>query len=752
LNRLLDGLNPPQREAVTHLGSPLLVLAGAGSGKTRVLTRRLSWLVATGEAEPWQILAVTFTNKAAAEMRRRVEEQLGRSVRGLWVQTFHSACLRMLRHHHVEAGLAEDFRVFDTGDQQDVLRRILKARKQDAPRWATPGAMMSRIDRIKRDMVTPDEYEERAFDAATRFTAAVFRDFEDELKRADALDFNDLINRCVLLLESDPDVREAFRRRFRHVLVDEVQDTNPPQFRLLHALADGHKRITVVGDDDQSIYGFRGADVSNILGFEGHFEGARVVRLEQNYRSTQTVLDAATAVVRSLPGRHPKELWTEHPKGERVQLRRTEDPYDEARQVAAEVGRQRAAGRRLRDMAVFFRTNAQSRVFEEVLAGAGVPYVLVGARRFYDRKEIKDAVAYLRLLNRPDDVLSLARVVNVPARGIGAASQERLYRAAQRLGVGAITGLEEILEAEAKLKRAAPRLREFAATLETQRAAMEDRSLHDIVSELLEASGYAPALREADDHDSHRQLENLQELVQQATFGIAEGLTGTEAVQVFLDHVALIADADNAPGEGEAHDAMTLMTVHCAKGLEFDVVFVVGMEEGRFPHQRALDEGELDEERRLCYVAFTRARQLLWLSWADFRPRFGPCEPSGFLTEIPEELTEGDRPRVEELPMTAARASFLSIGREPRVVERGGGERVVYDDDGWWSPGEAGAEGEDGQTWRTGQVVRHASFGQGVIRKVSGRGHSAKLTIDFLRSGRKRVVARYAGLTLVRDR
>jgi len=630
VGRLLEGLNPAQAEAVTAPVGPVLVVAGAGSGKTRVLTRRVAWLLEEARAEPERVLAITFTNKAANEMRSRVGELVGPEASRMWVSTFHSACLRMLRSSATALGYRPGFVVYDQADANRLVAMAIDALGLDSKRLS-PRQAAAAISAAKSRLLGPADLEEQAANPIERALAAVFADYQRRLLEANAMDFDDLLANAVAVLRH-PELGPGLARRFCHVLVDEYQDTNVAQFELLRRLAEGHRSAYVVGDGDQSIYRFRGADVENLERFAQVFPEAVTVVLEQNYRSTQTVLDAANAVIAQNTRRTPKRLWTDAGPGQPIRVYRALDETDEARWVVEQVRRLvEEEGVRLDEVAIFYRTNAQSRSLEEALARAALPYSVVGGLRFYDRREVRDVLAYLRLVVNPADVVSFRRAANVPRRGVGDVSLARLEDFARRLGMPIAEAAEHASEAGVK-GRAAAGLSELSRILgDLRRALLDGLGPERMVEEVLERTGYLAALASEEGHEAEGRVENLVEL--------ASGAAEFSSLEEMLESVALVADADQA---AEGTGRCTLMTVHTAKGLEFDVVFIVGMEEGIFPHARSVGQpAEEEEERRLCYVALTRARRRLFCSSALTRNLWGTSQsnpPSRFLDEIPAEL------------------------------------------------------------------------------------------------------------------
>src|SRR5205809_779982 len=702
---LFQDLNPPQREAVTHPGGPLLILAGAGSGKTRVLAYRVAYLLRHQSIAPARILAVTFTNKAANEMRERVDRLVGTAVaRAIWIGTFHHICSRILRRNGDRVGVGRNFLIFDEDDQRAVIRQCLKGLGLDERRFP-PAVVLALIDRAKDEGVDHLAYAERANGWYEEVVARVFNAYQRTLREQNALDFDDLLLEVVRLFGEAADVKEEYQDRFQHVLVDEYQDTNRAQYLIIRTLAEKHRNICVVGDDDQSIYRWRGADVRNILEFEQDYPDATIVKLEQNYRSTKTSLQAAGEVIQHNPHRHRKALWTANPAGEPIVLYEAFDGHDEARFVVDEIARLRD-GLRYRDFVVLYRTNAQSRLFEEQCLRAGIPYTIVGGVRFYERKEIRDIIAYLRLALIPADDASLTRIINVPRRGIGDVSFGRLEAYARGHGLSVLEAMAQP-EALEDLPKAAQRT---AAELVDLIARLRDRASRVRTTDLIDAAivetGYQAMLEAEGTDEAYSRLENLRELVTVAKE--FEDVTGEEGLNAFLQHLALVTDLDTWQ---EQVDRVTLMTLHSAKGLEFAVVFLAGLEEGLFPHARALEEAEgLEEERRLCYVGMTRAKQHLYLSHARTRTIFGstmPGVPSRFLEEVPAELVTKPTPA------------------PPAVT--------------WME------EERDIPSFAVGDHVRHASLGEGRVPGVEGEGVRAVVTVQFAQ-GVKRLALGYAPL------
>jgi DNA helicase-2/ATP-dependent DNA helicase PcrA len=722
--RLLAGLNDPQRQAVVHGEGPLLVLAGAGSGKTRVLTHRIAYLLATGAARPGEILAITFTNKAASEMRERVGALVGRSVRAMWVTTFHSACARMLRADAEKLGYARTFTIYDESDSLRMLKRCMTELGIDPKRYP-PRSIRSQISGAKNQLVDADAYtpaEDNPFEEAV---ADLYPLYEKRMLEANAMDFDDLLVRTVNLLELSEEARERWRRTFRHVLVDEYQDTNHAQYRMLKLLAGEHRNLMVVGDEDQSIYGFRHADIRNILDFEKDFPETEVIKLEQNYRSTQTILSAANAVVSRNRQRrtNPKDLWTEAGDGEQVQLSELSDEHEEARWVTGEIERlAEEDGVKREDVAVFYRTNAMSRVLEDTLNRFDVAYQVIGGTKFYERAEIKDAVAYLSLLANPADQVSFARIVNSPRRGIGNTTQGRVASHANTTGKTiweVIEAVEEVPGLNGGAIKAVSRFYETMAGLRER--AEEEGPVAGLLEAVLNESGYLEALAAERTIEAEGRAENLEALVAGAAeFDIEreqEGENEIPPLEEYLQQISLYTQQDDLR-DGEEESLVTLMTLHNAKGLEYDTVFIIGCEDGAFPHMRALEEGGEEEERRLCYVGITRARRRLYMTWARERSLFGRSErnlPSRFIDELPAELTE----RHSSAPGAAAGI-------------------------GWDSGEDAPAPIDPSPTLelQTGDDVVHASFGEGVVTAVEAGG---VVVVRFSADGSERkLMADYA--------
>jgi DNA helicase-2/ATP-dependent DNA helicase PcrA len=713
---LLEGLNGPQREAVRHGEGPLLILAGAGSGKTRVLTHRIAYLVGTGQAKPSEILAITFTNKAAAEMRERVEILVGRRSRAMWVMTFHSACARMLRSDAERLGYTRGFTIYDAADSLRLVKQCMDELGVDPKRFA-PRGIQGQISDAKNQLLDAEAYRLKVGSFFEQTTADVYELYEQRAHANNAMDFDDLLFRCVNLFELFPEVRARYKQSFRHVLVDEYQDTNGAQYRWLQLLSEDHRNLCVVGDDDQSVYSFRGADIRNILDFEKDFPDAQVVKLEQNYRSTQTILSAANAVIKQNRSRKEKELWSDLGDGDPVHVRELEDEHAEARFVVSEVERLVDGGASRDEIAIFYRTNAQSRVLEDMLVRYGVGYQVIGGTRFYERAEIKDALAYLTLLVNPQDVVSFGRVVNSPRRGIGATSQGRIVGHANTLGES-VWDVAAAPDAIPGLAAAAVKaVGRFMSVMERLRERAEGgAAVGDLLQETLEETGYLDALSAERTIEAQGRLENLEELV-----GMTREYDASAeepSVEEFLQQVALFSEQDALADD---QGIVTLMTLHNAKGLEFPIVFIIGCEDGVFPHMRSIESGDLEEERRLAYVGVTRAKRELYITHARTRALFGNRSwnlPSRFLGEIPVELTDRE-------PDAATGPAAASL----------------------WEAGGAGADApqpQPGASFALGDDVVHANFGEGV---VTGMEPGGLVVVRFAVDGSERkLMADYAPL------
>ncbi|RHW28869.1 DNA helicase PcrA [Nocardioides immobilis] len=804
---LLEGLNEPQQEAVKHAGPPLLVVAGAGSGKTRVLTRRIAWLISERKAHPGSILAITFTNKAAAEMKERVADLVGGRAKIMWVSTFHSACVRILRkeaEHLGYARLKSNFSIYDAQDQKRLITLVCNDLDLD-PRRYQPGPVLHWISNHKNELRDPDEVKADARNSIEESYAAAYSLYQRRLREANALDFDDLIMETVRLFQAHPEIRETYRRRFRHVLVDEYQDTNHAQYALIHQLCgqsleepvegayddaaagsgDGDRvppaELMVVGDADQSIYAFRGANIRNILDFEQDFPDARTILLEQNYRSTQTILSAANAVIGHNQGRKEKRLWSDAGEGPRIVGYVADDQHDEARFVSDEIDKLTDKGCRAGDVAVFYRTNAQSRVFEEIFIRTGLPYKVVGGVRFYERREVRDALAYLRMLVNPDDQVSLRRILNTPKRGIGDRAVECVNELANREQITFWEALQRADEAPGLATRSQANIEGFVLLVTELQSMVEGGERPDVVLEtVLDRSGYLASLEASDDPQDETRVENLGELVAVAREFAEDPVAAPSAdpadvdaglvepgLADFLERVALVADTDQIPdapdGDSDDPDAppeqgvVTLMTLHTAKGLEFPVVFLTGLEDGVFPHSRSLgDRPELEEERRLAYVGITRARQRLYVSRAMVRSAWGaPAHnpPSRFLGELPVDLvdwrrTEADQTRWSRPTFASESGSTYSSagsGQAARLGSPTAAGRRNFTSAA--ARADAAAKAKPSRpipVLEPGDRVTHDSFGLGTVVSVEGQADKSVASIDFGSDGVKRLLLRYA--------
>lgn len=734
---LLEGLNPAQYEAVTHSEGPLLVVAGAGSGKTRVLTHRIAHLIRAHQVSPFEVLAITFTNKAAGEMKERIGRLVGPVADKMWVSTFHSACVRILRRDAQMLGYPSAFTIYDQADAVRLTGYVLRDLNIDPKRFP-PRSVHAAISAAKNDGTSAEDYLERASVIHERRIGEVFVEYQARLRKAGAMDFDDLLGVTVELLRREPEVLDHYRRRFRHVLVDEYQDTNPVQNDLVMLLGEEHRNVCVVGDLDQSIYAFRGADMRNLLEFELTFPDATTVILEQNYRSTQTILDAANAVIANNTARKPKDLWTDEGPGERIVRFQGEDEAEESQWVAHQLSALHERGDlRWSDMAVFYRTNAQSRVLEEQLLRSGIPYRVVGGLRFYDRREVKDALAYLKVVANPTDEVSVKRVLNTPKRGVGDQTVGRLDAYARAHGITFMDALRRWDDAGAGA-RAARGIEAFTNLIDDLSTEL-DRGPGHLLEQILERSGYAAELEAESTLESEGRQENLAELV-----GIAREY---ETVDELLERVSLVADTDQLPdGSDPADTGVVLMTLHAAKGLEFPVVFLVGLEEGVFPHMRALTEpAELEEERRLAYVGITRARERLHLSFTWCRTLHGSTQynpPSRFLDEIPSELvveaeaSRSKRSRSSRRPGGWESTSWTPSGRDRQV------ERATR-------PTPPSMTGGHTLDIRVGDDVVHTKWGEGVVLHMEGQGEKTEAVVRFPDVGEKRLLLSWAPIEKV---
>ena len=793
---IYDTLNEPQREAVYHTDGPLLILAGAGSGKTRVLTHRIAYLIEEKGVNPWNILAITFTNKAAGEMRQRVDSLVGFGSESIWVSTFHSMCVRILRRHIDRLGYDNRFTIYDTDDQKTLMKEVIRKLDLDPKRYKER-ALLSVISSAKNEMILPNEFELNAGgDFGQQQMAKVYREYEAQLKSNNALDFDDLLVKTVQLFDTQPDVLENYQERFRYIMVDEYQDTNTVQFKLVSLLAGKYRNLCVVGDDDQSIYKFRGANIRNILDFEKEFTDARVIKLEQNYRSTENILNAANGVIHNNKGRKDKTLWTDNGEGEKISLRQFDTGYDEAEFVAEDIKESVREGASYNDSAILYRTNAQSRLFEEKFIAMNIPYKIVGGINFYARKEIKDILAYLKTIDNGQDDLAVRRIINVPKRGIGLTTINRIQESASSRG---ISFYEALLAPEliAGAGRSASKLDSFAALIEYFKGQAEQESLTDLLNEIIEKTGYVESLGTEDPVDAETRIQNIDELVSKAAAYEEDCADRDEAATLsgFLEEVALVADIDSLD---EDQDYVVLMTLHSAKGLEFPRVYLAGMEDGLFPSYMTVtgdDPEELEEERRLCYVGITRAEQKLTLTCARRRMVRGETQynkMSRFVREIPMELLEtgdgksgrfggaavgslsdfgGDddslvwNPEEEEVSFGGKTSGSDKYGNSTYANAKKAFRAQAYG--GMYSgntgggagnkPGFAGLQkgsqlsaGKGGKlSYGVGDRVRHVKFGEGTVLDIKEGGRDHEVTVEFDGAGVRKMFAMFAKLVKV---
>ena len=757
---IYDTLNEPQREAVLHADGPLLILAGAGSGKTRVLTHRIAYLIEELGVNPWNILAITFTNKAAGEMRQRVDNLVGFGSESIWVSTFHSMCVRILRRFIDRLGYDSRFTIYDTDDQKTLMKAVCKKVDIDTKQFKER-MLLSVISSAKNEMILPEEFELNAGgDFAQLKIAKVYREYEAQLKANNALDFDDLLVKTVQLLQTQPDVRENYQERFRYIMVDEYQDTNTVQFKLVSLLAGKYRNLCVVGDDDQSIYKFRGANIRNILDFEKEYPDAKVIKLEQNYRSTGNILNAANGVIRNNKGRKNKTLWTANGEGEKISLRQFDTAYDEAEFIAEEIKKEVRDGASYNDNAVLYRTNAQSRLLEEKFIAMNIPYKIVGGINFYARREIKDILAYLKTVDNGQDDLSVRRIINVPKRGIGLTTINRIQEAADERG---ISFYEALLAPEMipGVGRSASKLDSFAALIEYFKGQAEKESLTDLLNEILDMTGYAQNLEADDEIDAESRLQNIEELLNKAAAyeEDCEDRDEKATLNGFLEEVALVADIDSLE---EDQDYVVLMTLHSAKGLEFPHVYLAGMEDGLFPSYMTItgdDPEELEEERRLCYVGITRAEQKLTLTCARKRMVRGETQYnriSRFVSEIPPELLDtGSRKRTyfTEDDGTDSNSAGNSLFPDGRSAAAGSSRSKSYASKNPFSALTKGsqltAQKSDSLAYGVGDRVRHVKFGEGTVLDIKEGGRDFEVTVEFDTAGVRKMFAMFAKLAKI---
>lgn len=757
---VLEGLNDKQYEAVINTDGPCLVIAGAGSGKTKVLTHKIANLIENG-VKPWNILAITFTNKAANEMKERVEKLIGDDFsKDMWIGTFHSICVRILRRTIDKIGFDKSFIIFDTTDQRSVIKTCLKELEIDDKLFSDRG-VQAEISNAKNEMLEPAEYARKySGDFRKDKIAEIYSLYQKKLKANNAIDFDDIINYTIKVLTESPEDLEYYADKFRYILVDEYQDTNKAQFTLITLLASRYGNITVVGDNDQGIYSFRGADISNILNFERDFPGTRIIKLEQNYRCTQNILDVANAVIKNNETKYEKKLWTKNEKGQKVQMHKAENEYDEATYIVERINElKREEYYKNSDFAVLYRMNTQSRSIEDILRREDIPYKIVGGLKFYERKEIKDAMAYLRLIQNHADNLSLRRIINEPKRGIGKTSLDTIEEISNENGISMYEVIKRANEFE--LNRVFVNSREFIETIEDLSKRKDELSVSELITETMKKTGYIKALEAEDTIEAENRIENLNELL---TVAIEfEEENAENGLAEFLEGITLSSDLDNME---ETEDTITLMTLHSAKGLEFPVVFLVGMEEGIFPGYKSIGEQkELEEERRLCYVGITRAKEYLYLTCANQRTVFGSTscnKVSRFLKEIPQEMVEGYEEVVEgkrnntfEDTSTnwnyGNKSNVVSYSVAPSTTRKTTSPGFAFRtaDSFLNSLGKSAAKVVDLSEYEAGRRVYHKKFGEGVINYIEPEGDDLKVDITFEKAGHKRLMAKYAGLEVL---
>ncbi|TYS90394.1 DNA helicase PcrA [Rossellomorea aquimaris] len=730
-DRLLNGMNPEQAEAVKATEGPLLIMAGAGSGKTRVLTHRIAYLMVEKGVNPYNILAITFTNKAAREMKDRIHNILGGASDNIWISTFHSMCVRILRRDIDRIGMNRNFTILDSTDQQSVIKAILKEKNID-PKKFDPRSLLGSISSAKNELTTPEELSKQVGGYYDQVVSDVYTEYQKRLRKNQALDFDDLIMTTIQLFQRVPEVLEFYQRKFQYIHVDEYQDTNRAQYMLVKLLASRFQNLCVVGDSDQSIYRWRGADIANILSFEKDYPRATVIFLEQNYRSTKRILQAANEVIQKNSNRKPKNLWTENHDGEKISYFRADTEQTEAQFVTGKIKEMTESGKRkYSDFAILYRTNAQSRVMEEVLLKSNIEYSIVGGIKFYDRKEIKDILAYLRLISNPDDDISLIRVINVPKRGVGATSVDKIARYAQDHDISMFRTLEEadFIGLSPKITKA---VIEFKEMVKGYTAMQEYLSVTELVEEILEKSGYIDMLKAEKSIESQSRLENLDEFL--SVTKSFEQSNDDKSLVAFLTDLALVADIDKLDEDDQPKDSVILMTLHAAKGLEFPIVFLMGMEEGVFPHSRSLmEEDEMEEERRLAYVGITRAEEQLYLTNAQMRILFGQTKMnpvSRFIQEIPAELLDD--------VMAEKKSAFTPLGKSAKAPTRPAPRKPVS------RPVQTTTGGES-VAWQVGDKAQHKKWGTGTVVSVKGSGDSVELDIAFPSPmGIKRLLAKFA--------
>lgn len=744
---IYDTLNEPQREAVYYTEGPLLILAGAGSGKTRVLTHRIAYLIEEKGVNPWNILAITFTNKAAGEMRERVDRLVGFGSESIWVSTFHSMCVRILRRHISLLGYDTNFTIYDADDQKTLMKDVCKLLQIDTKIYKER-ALLAAVSHAKNELVTPEEFRLNAGgDFSQRKIAEVYEEYEKQLKANNALDFDDLLIKTVQLFQTQADVLEYYQERFRYIMVDEYQDTNTVQFELVRLLASKYRNLCVVGDDDQSIYKFRGANIKNILNFEQYFEDAKVIKLEQNYRSTSNILNAANAVIRNNSGRKDKTLWTDNGEGEKIQFRQFDSAYDEAEYIVDDIRKRvREKEYSYHDNVILYRTNAQSRMFEEKFVTANIPYKIVGGINFYARREIKDLLAYLKTVDNGKDDLAVRRIVNVPKRGIGLTSINRVQDYAAAYNIGFYDALRAV-DLIPNIGRGASKLESFVALIEHFKTDAEDMSISDLLKEIIEETGYIESLQAEDMVEAETRIENIDELLSKVAAYEEECEDRNEPASLsgFLEEVALVADIDSLD---EDTDYVVLMTLHSAKGLEFPNVYLAGMEDGLFPSYMTItadDPEEVEEERRLCYVGITRAEKELTLTCARRRMIRGETQynkMSRFLKEIPMELLSTGAVFTKDKEEPEVKVSAYMQAKQAFKAKPFGGS-TPYSQSPAKSFGKPSGKGLD---YKTGDRVRHIKFGEGTVTAIIEGGRDYEVTVAFDTAGTKKMFAAFAKL------
>lgn len=747
---IYDTLNEPQREAVYYTEGPLLILAGAGSGKTRVLTHRIAYLIEEKGVNPWNILAITFTNKAAGEMRERVDRLVGFGSESIWVSTFHSMCVRILRRHISLLGYDTNFTIYDADDQKTLMKDVCKLLQIDTKIYKER-ALLAAVSHAKNELVTPEEFRLNAGgDFSQRKIAEVYEEYEKQLKANNALDFDDLLIKTVQLFQTQADVLEYYQERFRYIMVDEYQDTNTVQFELVRLLASKYRNLCVVGDDDQSIYKFRGANIKNILNFEQYFEDAKVIKLEQNYRSTSNILNAANAVIRNNAGRKDKTLWTDNGEGEKIQFRQFDSAYDEAEYIVDDIRKRvREQEYSYHDNVILYRTNAQSRLFEEKFVTANIPYKIVGGINFYARREIKDLLAYLKTVDNGKDDLAVRRIVNVPKRGIGLTSINRVQDYAAAYNIGFYDALRAV-DLIPNIGRGASKLESFVALIEHFKTDAEDMSISDLLKEIIEETGYIESLQAEDMVEAETRIENIDELLSKvaAYEEDCEDRNEPASLSGFLEEVALVADIDSLD---EDTDYVVLMTLHSAKGLEFPNVYLAGMEDGLFPSYMTItsdDPEEVEEERRLCYVGITRAEKELTLTCARRRMIRGETQynkMSRFLKEIPMELLSTGAVFTKEKEEPEVKVSAYMQAKQAFKAKPFGGS-APYSQAPARSFGKLSGKGLD---YGTGDRVRHIKFGEGTVTAIVEGGRDYEVTVAFDTAGTKKMFAAFAKLVKI---